>query len=227
MKNINEYKKDEFYAQFYNSDLCKQIKKDFDILSWEKYYQRDFILTPRQIIGEIQKQSTVFSMVPLYYINYLLEKNPKEIYDIGCGWNIFKKYIPNIIGVGAEELNTEHFFGDIHDVWDSDFVYHHNEFYESIFSINALHFRPIDDLRKVVNEFASVIQKGGRGFLALNLARMVERAVDDKFFQIKFDFDKYIRNELKDVGFKYIVFDVDVTIYDESLDGNIRLVIEK
>lgn len=229
MTNINEYQELVFYKSFSNSHIAHTVALDFDKLSWEKNFELlDNHITPRQRAGDKMPVPRKFSMVPFYYINFLLEKSSDKIYDLGCGWNIFKKYIPNIIGVAAEDPLSQYFYGDIHDLVDESYVRYHQNYFESVFSINALHFCPIDNLRDVVLDFASMIKSGGRGFLAINLQRMIDRAVDRrKFLDFNFNYDLYVRTELNNVPFNYLVFDVDLTVLDDSMDGNIRLVIEK
>jgi hypothetical protein len=225
MKNINEYDKEKFFQNFATSDISLKVKKDFDKLSWDKNFKYE-INTPRQLVGD-KNLETVFSMAPFYYINRLLETNPSRIYDLGCGWNIFKKYIPNIIGVGAENPTSKFYHADVHDLVDDDYINNHQNYFESFFSINALHFHPIDDLKKVVLNFISMSRKHGRGFLALNFQRMFERAKNKKFLDKNFDFDFYIRNELYCINVDYLIFDVDLSVKDDPMDGNIRLVFEK
>ena len=73
-----------------------------------------------------------------------------------------------------------------------------------------------------------MIKKNGRGFITFNLARMIEKSQSpDIFNKANFDFDKFVRDELKDMPFTYKVFDVDLSVYDAFMDGNIRLVIQK
>jgi hypothetical protein len=225
MNNINEYIKEEFFIKFKNSDIAINIEKDFDVLTWEKNFNYPNDLTPRERFGN-KNFVTSFSMVPFYYINYLLEKSPETIYDLGCGWNIFKKYIPNIVGIGAELPESTYYHADIPDIVDDDFICGHQDYFDSVFSINALHFTSLYNLRKVVSDFSSMIKKNGRGFLALNLMRMIERT-DLKILDNSFDYDSYIREELSLLSHNYLVFDIDLTMKDDSMDGNIRLVIEK
>jgi hypothetical protein len=186
--------------------------------------------TPREYYGTVGK--TIFSMVPFFYLQKLLEKNPKFIYDLGAGWNIFKKYIPNIIGISPTTIVDN--YSDIHDLVDADFVKGHQEYFESVFSINALHFRPLNELENIVQEFSSMVATGGRGFLALNIARMIPET-SDSFLMNEFgslypnvkDYDTYIRKILSKIDLNYLIVDIDLDILDESMDGNIRIVFEK
>ena len=128
--NFNIYNEDKFKSRFENSNLCRTIKNDFNELLWSKQLQ--FVdnrpsdafngdsMTIRQLLGETYNK---FSMVPFYYLEPLLEKSPELIYDLGCGWNIFKKYIPNVIGIGAESQHSEFFYADQWDFIEHAFRY--------------------------------------------------------------------------------------------------------
>ena len=67
-----------------------------------------------------------------------------------------------------------------------------------------------------------MIAPGGRGFLALNIQRMIE--CDSSEYN---DYEYYVRSELSDMNFTYEVFDVNLSTIDSYLDGNIRMVIYK
>jgi hypothetical protein len=228
MKNLLPYPQTEFQNIFSNSNIYKSLTKDFDVVSFEKFIFNNLhkIITPRQYLGD-RKLKTYFSAVAFYYLQFLLEKNPSQIYDLGCGWNIFKKYIPNIIGVGAEPVDSEDFFGDIHDYIDDNYIQGHKEYFESVFSICALHFYPIESIAKRVNDFYSMIKPGGRGFLTFNVQRMLDHG--NLTFNSPMEVDKFCRHELAGcTHIKFIVVDIDFSVgLDEGIDGNIRLVMEK
>lgn len=221
MKNTNGYQREDFEPKFCKTRLYNQLLKDFDLLDFEKSWEYKWA-THRQAVG-----TAILSVVPFYYLEYLVQSNPAHVYDIGCGWNIFKKYIPNIIGIAAEDPNTTHFYGDIHDLVDDDFVQGHRDFFECAFSINALHFHPMSDLQKIVKDFYSMLAPGARGFLALNAQRMIERDADNFSSVSMPDLDQYIRDELSVIDINFMVFDVDLSIPDEQMNGNIRLVMQK
>jgi hypothetical protein len=236
MNNLNDYS----IAQC--QEYCKQlpfyqnIEHDFDIIRWDKLWENIpmELNTPRETYGRkhMAPERTVFSMVPFFYLKLLLEKNPETIYDLGAGWNIFKKYIPNIIGIGPTH-NIDN-YGDIHDMIDADFVRGHQNYFKSVFSINALHFRPLTDLKTVIEEFASMVATGGRGFLALNIMRMIEHTSLAFLKQTlgtpeptNNEYSEYARKVLSDIDLHYLIVDVDLTAMDEYMDGNIRIVFEK
>jgi hypothetical protein len=209
------------------------LARDFSHITWDSHCDIYKTFTPRQFLGDTSKN--IFSAVPFYYLEYLLETNPKQIYDLGCGWNIFKKYITNIIGVGEEDPTASNYYGDEHGRVDQNYIDSHQDYFESVFSINALHFIPLLSMRKRVIDFISMIAPGGRGFITLNLLRMIDRSSDefliDTFGTLRptnQQFDTYVRNALSDLPCKCLVFDVDVlNSLNDVMEGNIRLVFEK
>lgn len=222
--NLNTYAESDFQQWFVKQPLYNELRNDFDIVLFDDHFTHGMRkYTPRQRFG-----SSICSAVPFYFLNFLTEKNPKTIYDLGCGWNIFKRYIPNIIGIGAEDPISDVFYADIHDYVDDDFFAGHQEFFESVFSINSLHYISLSALPKRVYDFGSMIKKGGRGFLSLNLT--VLQLNDDHFRDAPLDhIDQWVRKELADMPFNYLVFDLNHSKYGENntVDGNFRIVIEK
>jgi hypothetical protein len=220
-KNINPYNEKTFKAYFEQTELCHRLTQDFDKL----YYSLAdrYNCSPREHVGTRQ-----FFAVPFYYLKYLTDRNPKIIYDIGCGWNIFKKYIPNIIGID-HNISSVAYHADLYGHVDDEYIQQHQNFFESAFAICSLHFHPLSDLRKVVLDFISMLSPGGCGFLALNLQRMIDR--DPRFDNDSlpnFDFETEIRTQLENIPATYLVFDVNLSNgYDDSMDGNIRLVCHK
>ena len=297
MENIAPYNENEFISVFKTTEVYKKLRCDYtdDKLVWHKFFhlgntiksiteERSSVLrtggysTPRAYKEE-------FSASIFYYLLPLLEKNPKKIYDLGCGKNMFKPYLPNIIGIGAEymlennnfingynrlkdeswpiitclndfkKLSTKikkecvmvhkldlrlplsglaDFYGDEHGLVNDKYINDHQKYFESVFAICSLHFRPLSDFKKIVLYFASMIANTGRGFLSLNLQRLIERSSTD-FLTAQFgtttpttmQYDNWLRKELSTTKLNFLILDVDLTLLDEAIDGNIRLVIEK
>lgn len=231
MNNLNPYIEQEYSAKFTQTDIYKRLSEDFDYVCLSKFYFASPHLktgiTPRQMIGSYSTRD--FSACIFYYIDFLLETNPQQIVDLGCGWNIFKKYIPTVIGIGAENPHSPQYYADQHDYVDNVFVQGHQDQFESVFSICSLHFHPLQELSKVINDFYSMIKPGGRGFLALNLQRMIDES-NDKFMpgSTRAEYEAYCRAQLSRLDhIKFLVVDVDLQMVDEGLDGNVRLVMEK
>jgi hypothetical protein len=233
LNNLNPYNETQFRKSFELTDLYSRLSQDFTQLTWDKHCDIYKTITPRQFLGD--SSISVFSLVPFYYLNYLTETKPDKIYDLGCGWNIFKKYIPNVVGIGDENITDENYYGDQHGCVDQKYVEAHQNYFESVFSINALHFIPLCAMKDRVLDFLSMIAPNGRGFVTLNLMRMIERS-SDKFLYDTFgslrptnkQCDTYVRNSLADLPYKILVFDVDVlSTLNDVMEGNIRLVFEK
>jgi len=236
------YNQEQFEATFKSTELYTRLKADFDVLIFEKHFPLDIEqlsqITPRKMWGARANQ-TYCTMVPFYYISFLMQKQPKEIYDLGCGWNLFKRYFP-VIGIGAEginnkvkfyrfdeDINNEVKFWDLHDFVDDEFIAGHQNYYNSVFSICAMHFHPLSTIRKIVCDFYSIIAPGGRGWLSLNSQRMVEK--DKKFHSSSSsEIQQYINTQLKDLPGKILAQDIDIIgCEDNYMDGNIQIVFEK
>ena len=211
LENKNPYNQKEWEIKFKDTELYKKLQEDFDIIAFDhfveqahikKFYNSQGTGTPRQNIG-----SSIFSGTIFYYIDYLLQDNPEIIYDIGCGWNIFKKYMPIY---GYDPYST---YADSRTI-PSDF---HGKY---VMSVNALHFSSIDNLTDIVTDFYNKIDEGGKGFLTLNTARMTKR----------FDLDN-VESDIRTQLFKFydnlLVFDLDLSFRDAYLDGNVRMVFSK
>lgn len=183
--------------------------------------------TPRQYA-----LNSVFFISSLYYLEFLLEKNPKVIVDIGCGANLFKKLIPNIHGIDPTPNNSQ---ADEFDFFDADFSQGHTNAYESVFSINALHFIPLIDFEKRILEFYNIVAPGGRGFITFNVTRMVE-VTDPNDLQLLFSSNlptpdqltQYVNTILNNLSIKFLLTEVLINdSIDESFHGNIRLIFDK
>jgi len=226
MQNLNSYNEKTFQIEFEKTDTFLLLKQKYNRIFFKKFFENEIIstYTPRHIhsLGESR-----ISAVPWYYLNYL--DTSGLIVDIGCGVNFFKPFFKNLHGIGAEDpLNTtgrHSFYGDEHGVVDDKFYQNHYGLFHSMFSINALHFQPLENLRNLCLNFCSMLKVGGRGFLTLNSARLVEHSVYLKHLDGQL-LDQWIRNQFDDFPHKILVFDVDLFRKDAWMDGNIRIVFE-
>ena len=229
-QQINAYDQDSFRKLFEGTPLHQTLIRDFDELIYDRDCRVHCEITPRQQLGDPSSVPSRFFVSAFYYLQWLTSTGPDHIYDLGCGWNVFKRYLPNVIGVGAESPSSPYFAADIHDFVDADYVAGHQQTFQAVFSICALHFIPLSSLRQRVIDFASMIQPGGRGWLSLNAQRMLERdndwqktnGVDPRVVE------HYVRSELSDLPFDLLVFDVFLcNEINNGINGNIHLVIEK
>jgi hypothetical protein len=284
--NINPYNEIEFKSTFEKTKIYKKLKQDFgdNNLIWLKFFNLRANKIKIDGVTPRQQSRQQFSASVFYYLLPLLEKKYDTIYDLGCGANMFKPYLPGLIGIGAEralyltsynnikdpewpdcksivdlidlpdwikeECVQQHgvtipdkssidsinktFFGDIDGFVNDSYIHAHQAHFQAVFSICALHFHSLTLFKKVVLDFSSMIKPGGRGFLALNLQRMIEFTPEQFLIQrfstscpTAFQFDQYLREELSTLDLKFLILDIDLTLIDEGIDGNIRLVIEK
>jgi hypothetical protein len=232
MKNFNDYDPDKFKLTFQNTELYTNVVKNADIVFWGKSFSsRDSFTifstdTPREKFSK-----KVITISSFYYLQFLTEVSPSNIYDIGCGMNYFKNYIPSIIGIDAE-IKDGKIVGDVYGRFNDNFVLKNK--FDSAFSINALHFIPLPDLRQRILDFVSIINTGGRGFLALNSQRLLDNTSADELALVfpngitTESLDSYIRSQFDNIeDIKFLCVDIDLSVPDEWMDGNIRVVFEK
>lgn len=177
---------------------------------------------------------TLATLHIFYYLNFLLDKNPTQIIDIGCGENLFKKWLApiEVIGMDVDQIKRGWpeqypFFADIEMFFDEQWVADNQNKYESVFAISSLHYIDIRLVSKRIKEFVSILKSGGRGLITFNTQRLLEHT-DLEFDTIEL-LEQYIFDQIdtaKDPTFEYIVIDVDVSSPNIP-DGDIKLVIDK
>lgn len=240
--NVNEYKEKQYKLDFVNHICMKAIKKDKWLsraaLQFDSFFPFEEIVdpgmdnaycTPRLVTLELESN---FSVAPLYYLDFLLEKKPQVVVDIGCGANIFKRIIPCIHGIDPTPDNT---YADEFGTFDSEFSQAHKDEYESVFAINSVHFVSLIDFEKRLLEFINIVKPGGRGFVTFNATRMLERTSKEEYNQLFVNIEitpqtitDYVCGIIQNISVKFLVIDlyIDKEI-NEIMNGNIRLVFEK
>jgi hypothetical protein len=230
MHNLNEYNQEEFEEQFKETELFQKIKKNFDLVIWDKHAM-PFNMHPtlRQTLG-----IRICTLASFYYLQFLLEKNPDSIFDIGCGWNLFKKFIPEIVGISPDVETDPSYYGDSHDFFDQNFVMYNEGQFESAMSICALNYAPLTQIKEIVEGFVSLVSPGGRGYIALDISPMLQREDADVLNELfgtadpsYYEIDDYVRDQLSNLPCKYLVFDLDSMEYMNEIDGTVRIVFEK
>jgi len=222
----------------FDEDKCRRIVETFmpairkkfgsaANLYFDRLIKKTIIKTPRETQSMIHVSCTSF-----YYLNFVLDINPSEIIDIGCGMNFFKDIIPGIHGIDPDNQ-----YADQIDFFDPDFIKGHQQSFEAAISINALHFVPIHDFSVRFTNFWETIKPGGRGYITFNTMRLVQYTSDDSKMSLfgtlepkPVQVEEYICNEIKELKqrFDFLVIDVMIAeMYNEYMDGNIRLVFKK
>jgi hypothetical protein len=242
----NGYDEDQYKLDFVNHSIYTEIIKKDQLFHRIKlrfdsfFYPLEFYAVPSNnaliTVRLAALQLSCFSIAPIYYLDFLLEKNPTKIIDIGCGANVFKRIIPCIHGIDPVPNNP---YADEVGSFDDEFSHTHKDEYESVFSINAVHFISLIDFEKRILEFINIVKPGGRGFVTFNMARMLERTnYNDrqKLFntpipdpQALTDYVNLVVQQItQNTTTKFLLVDLFIDKeLDEIMNGNIRLVFEK
>ncbi len=243
VENINPYDADLFKNQFESNDFVqKMYKEPFTDVVWEDTFKQRHKET---LTGRHHAYRRVMYMASFYYLEFLQYTRPAKIYDIGCGANLFSLFYPNIVGISGPNIrgDDETPFGDELGTFDSEYVKANASRFESAFSINALHFTNFESLQKVMQDFIALIKPGGRGYLALNIARLDDHSGSQEMLELFNAYSgepdykyrtvdrkaiyRYIRDAVSQLhSINILSFEIVATA-DEYIDGNIRLVFEK
>lgn len=241
LQNHNVYNQDQFETFFKQTSIYQQLSEKYTLINFDKHYgpfmspvydgdkfRKGRILNnpewweKHETSRSMFLQHKIVDAVPFYYLKYLTDVAPEKIYDIACGCNFFKDYISNLVAISGNPPSSPFFYGDEYGWIDDNYIAQHQNFFSSAFSIMSLHFVPLTDIRKRVLDFMSMIQPGGRGFLSMISYEMNVDFVDADILN---NLDTYIRTQLYDPPFEYLVVDIDET--HRRLLGNIRLVMQK
>lgn len=211
MNNLNPYNLVDFKNQFVETPIYKQIKNDFDVITWEINIHafKHPLMTPREYRG-----SRIFSAVPFYYILQLGINS--KIYDLGCGWNIYKKYLPEIVGIDNSS------YADEQGLVDDEFVIKNEGRFDNVMSMNALHFISLTELPNRIRQVLKMTKTGGLIFIMMNVCNMLDKApsINDPV--------KYIRDMFDEFKDRLICFELDeVFIHQNMSEGTLRFILKK
>jgi hypothetical protein len=180
-----------------------------------------------------------FAMSTFYFINHIIKYSPNKVFDLGCGGNLFRKLVPNIIGI-----DPYHPSADINDFVDEDFVRGHQSQFDSVMAINSLHFRGLDQFRSILGDFHSMLKPGGMGLITFGLGVMVDHTSDAAWAEIFGQNPKdttagtvitWVDQQLRDLDWDLHVIDqyyfnhLDIgdVVLSNPVDGNIRIVMRR
>lgn len=243
LANLNAYDKDAWITAFTGTPEHTQLASEYDTLLWESsndeptggYSQPDGP-TPRQFMGTStpsKASATIF-----YYLENItagISLAGEKIYDLGCGWNWFKNYYPDIWGVGEEDPDSAYYFGDEHDVVDEAYIFEHLNTFKCFIAVNSLHFKSITEISDIVENGLSMLEPGGRALITCNstvlLSMTTEAELNSLFSTTEpttAQQETYIREQLDTItDITWRIVDIDLTNDNDGLDGNIRLAFSK
>jgi hypothetical protein len=236
VNELNAYDPNHWAEYFFSNTRYKQISKHYQKTI---FTYKEMTLLKAALHDTVYEQPRLFlknynilDAVPYYYINFLLEKTPGTIVDIGCGVNYFKPHFTNLIGIDADPKANF----DIFDHFDKDFADNHQHSYDALISINTIHFASITAITEQLLLISKLIKPGGRGFVSFNFETWLMHTNQDQI-NILFgqypafdDIVNYTNEQILQTKLDFIVVDWPVlhitnnsTVRDD-LNGNIRLV---
>ena len=235
VKEVNPYNSNHWRQEFSCSPHWQSIVKNYQTVIFTYKEMTLLKATLHHTVYEnprlFLKNYNILDATPYYYINFLLEKLPNTVVDIGCGVNYFKPHVPNLLGIDADPKSNF----DIFDHFDEDFANNHRRSYDSLISTNTIHFFPITSITKRLL-LAQMIKPGGRGFVSFNFETWLMHTAKEQVELLfgnhpKFeDVVNYVNDQILQTELDFIVIDwpvlhiTDNSTIRDDLNGNIRLV---
>jgi len=145
----NIEKQMQFGFDHYNNTV-ENIVDDLD----QRYLRRFF--------GEIWKPKTGdYQWTGWSLVDEIKRHNPKNILDVGCGYNQFKERLPNLIGIDP--------YNDCADYMVDILEYSvPGEKYDAIMALGSINFNSKQDVERRFAHCVSLLAPGGRFYLRAN-----------------------------------------------------------
>jgi len=212
------YNEEQFRIDFPKTEIGKRILSETP--NWINISYSPIETSPTTP----REHTLTLNVVPFFYIEMLKEKNPRILADIGCGINFYKNFIPEIYGVDP----IEHPDVDQVDFFDEDFSLGHTNNYDCAMAINSIHFISLTDVGNQLKNFANIIKPGGRGFVTLNVKRMIEMT-NEKDMIADEELSSYIKQQVDQALKNVLAYDdyINESNLNCPMNGNIRIVFEK
>lgn len=166
---------------------------------------------------------------PFYILEYISSMSDGVIYDIGCGFNFFKKFY-NIIGIDPTSDQA-----DIQAPYDLPMAEENKGKMDNVFSINAIHFCQPNELRPRVRGLFDMVKPRGYAYLAINIARIFEEFLDfdalseDQKNKANGILSAYAKANVLDICQDEVIYwdDTIANKFDSYMNGNIKILIRK
>ena len=213
--------------------VLKQMQEQGYKLDHNALYRGDSFktLTPRE-----RYFYPTFHTNSLYYIDAVQAQKPQQVFDIGCGMNVWKKFYDNIIGVDPQDPRA-----DIRldfDRFKQAYIESAYGLVDSCISIGTMNmFVSIKHLLQNLCEFIKCTKIGYRGYVTINLCGMMSRGTPKEHKEELFgvsnpdaeQVSKYCNAIVEELpGISIIIYDNFITDkFNEYMDGNLRLVFER
>lgn len=164
---------------------------------------------------------------PFYILDNIAALTDQPIYDIGCGMNIFKGFY-NVTGIDWLHPNA-----DLNLYVDDQYMLEHASSLENAISINSMHFCNVSGLSNIMVRFFNMIKPGGYGYMAIDsyqivlYTQMSENIDESVIIDNIRDIFNNITNGNPDLGEVMYFKDLIDTLPDESVNGNMRILLKR
>lgn len=226
LDNFNVYDEESWEAEFTGSTIHQQLCREFDLITFDsdlENFGKVKGMTSRHFRG-----IRIVSAMPFWFIDQIAKANKHPIYDLGCGWNLYKKYYNNIVGISGEEPDTPLFFGDEHGFVTPAYIVGNVGRFHNIITQNALHYITIEELLPQIAGIMSMCKIHGYVFIEFNICHMLNKS-DIKPDELK-DIAKLIRTQLEFLKYAHnlISFElIDEKIHKNFQEGTLRILVQK
>ena len=201
-----------FDDRFKQSETFGKISLDYDRLILDELEGPARIpgtfhgmYTPREHLAE----PSTFSYLPFFYIEEILKTNPEVILDLGCGGNLFKKYIPQIFGMDPHNVSA-----DAVGSLSPETIREYSDKFDAAIAINSIHFIPITAISTRLVEFSQLVKPNGLCYATFNMQMLRENTAQEMWFDLFgskepiFKIREYIINEFEKLPFTIVKMNV-------------------
>lgn len=141
----------------------------------------------------------------------IVKLKPNTILDLGCGYNNFKEYFPNLIGIDYANEHAD-IVGDFLDYECKD------ESIDVVLLLGSINFGSFELVDKQMEWIVSKLKKGGTIFIRVNPARAPDDSILSDFYPWKLEdiyyFNKKYNLKIKDDNIKF-----EDRIYSDKIRG--------
>lgn len=116
----------------------------------------------RRFFGEIWKPRTGdYQWTGWALVDEIKKHNPRNVLDVGCGYNQFKERLPNLIGIDPNNDCADYMV----DILEYSVP---GEQYDAIMALGSINFNSEQDVEKRFAHCVSLLAPGGRFYLRAN-----------------------------------------------------------
>ncbi len=132
----------------------------------------------------------------------------EKVLDVGCGRNLFKQHLPNLIGI--DPVTTES------DYQVALLDYNTTEKFDVILCLGSVHFGELEDIKESIAHMSSMLNPGGRIYWRCN-------TINDIWWQ--FPWSNTLHQTLS-AEFGFTLADIQDDYWDESKLNSYRIYAE-